>query len=98
VELTELRDISQGEKVEQELDAFVNKRDRQRRESEGERAAEEMYRESCRRHEEQRRAVLRAEWVAYHKAAAERARRTLGRIVEEHEAAASRLEGLKETA
>ena len=39
-------DIAKGEQVEGELDAFIHKRDRQRRRDEGERAREELYAES----------------------------------------------------
>ena len=35
-------DIAQGEKVEGELDTFIERRDTQRRKNEGERALEEL--------------------------------------------------------
>ncbi len=44
------RDVSTGEKVEKDLDAFISKRDKERRLSEGERAEEAAWRESVRRH------------------------------------------------
>ena len=44
------RDVSTGEKVEKDLDAFISKRDKERRLSEGERAEEAAWRESARRH------------------------------------------------
>ena len=63
-------------------------------------AREEMWAESVRRHEARRREENRAEWCEYHRAAAERAKRTLEALIRDHEAAAQRLEAdeLGETA
>jgi hypothetical protein len=59
-------DIARGEQIEGELDAFIAKRDRERRREEGERPQEELYAESTRRYHE--RQVLQGwwEWLRYH--------------------------------
>ena len=56
---------AQGEKVELELDAFITKRDAQRRRSEGERLAEEVWMESERLYNARRRRELDAERYGY---------------------------------
>ena len=53
---------------------------------------EELYMESVRRHNASLREEMRRAWVGYHRAQAESARRTLGALVAEHEAAAEALE------
>ena len=85
-------DITHGEHVEKELNLLISRRDEKRRAEEGERQAEEMWAESEQRYTEQRREAMRLEWRDYHRAAAERARRTLETLVAEHEAAARVLE------
>ena len=62
------RDISQGEKVEGEIDVFISRRHEKRIRDEGERAAQEMYEESCRRHSERERLELLWERLRYHHA------------------------------
>jgi hypothetical protein len=54
---------------------------------------------SVRRHHAQRREEMRAAWCSYHRAAAERARRTLEALIAQHEQQAQMLEDdeLKET-
>jgi hypothetical protein len=83
--------FAKGETAEATLDSFISKRHEKRVKAEGERAAEELYAESVRRYNAQQREELRAEWREYHRAAAERARRTLETLVAEHEAAAEKL-------
>ena len=85
------RDISRAEMVEAEIDAMIRRRDAQRRETEGERREGEFGAESEARHAQQRREANRSAWREYHRAAAERARRTMERLVAEHESAAERL-------
>ena len=46
-------DVARTEMVEAELNAFISKRDAQRRKDEGERQLEEAYLESCRVHAQQ---------------------------------------------
>ncbi len=84
------REIAAGEAVEHELDAFITRRDRQRRETEGERAAEELWEASSRLPRARRTAAMRAEWCEYHRAQAERHRRNLGALVAYHEAEAKK--------
>jgi hypothetical protein len=55
------KDIVTGEKVGHELDAFVRKRDKEGRRTEGERPEEEARKESVRRYEAARDAHLRQE-------------------------------------
>ena len=80
------KDIVTGEKVGHELDAFVRKRDKEGRRTEGERPEEEAWKESVRRHEAARDAHLRQEWCEYHTAQAVRYRATLEALVAHHEA------------
>jgi hypothetical protein len=58
-------DISQGELVEAELDAFIARQDTQRRHAEGERPEEALWRASERRYQERQRREIRALWYAY---------------------------------
>ena len=85
------RDIGRGEAVEYELDAFISKRHEQRVKTEGERQEEEAWKESVRAYEEKRRQMARLEWHAFHCGQAERHRRTLEVLIEQHEAQAARL-------
>lgn len=57
----ECRDIAAGEAVEHELDAFVARRDKERRKTEGERVEEAAWAESSRRHRARQDAEERAE-------------------------------------
>ena len=82
---------ARGEKVEAEIDAFVLKRDAERRRTEGERAAEEIWMESERRYDARRVAGNRAAWREYHRDQAELHRRNLVALVAQHEAAAEKL-------
>ena len=85
------RDIATGEKVEHELDAFIRKRDKERRRTEGERPEEEAWKESVRRYEAARDAHLPQEWPArYHIAQAVRYKATLEALVAHHEAEAEK--------
>jgi hypothetical protein len=83
-------DIARGEAVESELTAFVAKRDAQRRRTEGDRAEEEAWMKSSRRHDARRRSENRAAWLAFHEGQAARLRRNLGALVAHHEAEASK--------
>jgi hypothetical protein len=53
-------DIETGERVEGELDAFIAKRDKQRRQTEGERRLEALWVESVRPYQERQEADHRA--------------------------------------
>jgi ABC-type phosphonate transport system ATPase subunit len=85
------RDIARGEAVEKELDVFVSRRDTKRRESEGERAVEELWQVSERLHDADRRESLRSAWCAFHRDQADRLRRNLAALVAHHEAEAEKL-------
>jgi hypothetical protein len=80
-----------GEAVEAELDRLITRRHDTRVSSEGERQAEEMWQESVKRYEEERRQVARLEWHAFHCGQAERHRATLQALIEHHESEAARL-------
>jgi hypothetical protein len=85
------RDISKGEAVEADLEAFITRRHDYRVAKEGHRPSEEMYEESTRRYQEQMRATARVEWHLHHVSQAERLKRTLEALVVDHEEQASKL-------
>jgi hypothetical protein len=84
-------DVVRGEVAEAQLTAFIERRDRQRRQTEGERRIEEAWMDSERRYEANRRREIRAAWVAFHEGQAERHRRTLEDLIKHNEAQAARL-------
>ena len=59
------RDIARGEMVEAELNSFITKRHNDRIASEGERLAEESWKESVRRYEARRKEANRRAWCDY---------------------------------
>jgi hypothetical protein len=82
--------VARGEMAESSIDAFISKRDKERRQTEGERAREELWKESVRAHnarcgDEQRLARLR-----YHEGQAIRLGRTLGALIRFNRAEAER--------
>ena len=85
------REIATGDRAEAQIDAFISRRDAQRRKSEGDTAEEEAWVKSERRRDAHRRAENRAAWYGWHMDQAERHRRNLGALVAQHEAAAERL-------
>jgi hypothetical protein len=58
-------DIETGERVEGELDAFIAKRDKQGRQTEGERRLEALWVESVKPYQERQEADHRAAWHEY---------------------------------
>ncbi len=86
------RDIAAGEAVEAEIDAFISRRDAQRRKSEGARAAEEAFMVSERAYFARQEAERRAAWVEYHRRQAQCHRRTLEDLIALHEERASKLQ------
>ena len=78
------RDIAAGEAVEHELDAFISRRDAERRKSEPERELEAVWKASERRREAARRRELRAGWYGWHMHRAE----LYARLSAEHAATA----------
>ena len=85
------RDIAKGEAAESSIDAFISRRDKQRRQTEGERLEEELWQASARIHEaKQRRKNLEA-WRCYHEDQAERHRRTVEGLIAYHGEQAAKL-------
>ena len=82
--------VAHAEAVESGLDALIEKRDRQRRKTEGERAAEEMYADSCRRFSDRERTARLWERLRYHEGQARRLSNTVAALVAGHEAEAER--------
>ena len=85
------RDITQGEQIDGDLDRLIERRHRQRVKEEGERAQEEAWAESARKHAEKQRQQARYEWHLHHQGQAERLRRTLEELIEHHEEKAEQL-------
>jgi len=78
-------DIARGEATEKELDLLISRRHDARVKDEGQRREEELWRESERRHAEQRRMANRLAWCAYHVEQAARHRAVLEALVGHHE-------------
>jgi hypothetical protein len=87
------RDIASGAQVDGELDAFIERRHKERVKEEGERRLEEEWKESERRHAQTQRQQARLEWHLHHQGQAERLRRTLEALIAHHEAEAQKLGG-----
>jgi hypothetical protein len=85
------RDITQGEQIDGDLDRLIERRHAQRVKAEGERAQEEMWKESERKHAEKQRQQSRYEWHLHHQGQAERLRRTLEDLIAHHEQRAEEL-------
>ena len=86
------KDAAHVQAVEREIDRHIAHRHDQRVLDEGERAVEEDCQEQERRAREEQERLNRAKWASYHRAQAERLRRTLEPLVSFHEARAARLE------
>jgi hypothetical protein len=84
------RYMRSAEAAESQIETFIARRDRERREEEGARQAQEMYAESVRRHEESQRRLNAAAWYEYHQGQAERHRATLTALISRHEAQAAK--------
>ena len=82
------RDISRGEIVEAEMDAFISRGTASAGKGQGERAEEAAWRESERRHEAARREANRRGGPRYHRDQAGRCRAVLASLVSYHEAEA----------
>jgi hypothetical protein len=89
-------DITRSEQVETDLDRLIERRHDQRRMSEGERAAQELWAESVRRYNARQEADHRAAWHEYEM----RLYRIHSGLAAEHLARAEKLENghRKETA
>ena len=84
-------DVVRGDLVEKELTAFIENRDRQRGQTEGERRAEEAWKDSERRHNARIREENRAAWCEYHQGQAERLRAVFEPLIARHEDEAAKL-------
>jgi len=76
-----------GEATEAELDRLIQRRSRQKDPE----AESELWRESVRRYEEERRQMARLEWHAFHCGQAARHRAVLESLIAFHEERAARL-------
>ena len=77
-------DVSKTEAAEASLDAFVAQRDKARCRDEGERAREEIWRESVRRFNACRQQELAQQWRDYHDAQVRRHEVTYGLLLAHH--------------
>ena len=80
-------DVARGEHVEGELDVFITRRHGKRVAEEGERAAEEMWRESVARFHERSEAEMRSRWIDFH----QNMHRLHSDLASEHEEKAEKL-------
>jgi hypothetical protein len=76
-----------AEAAEAELTRFIERRDDKRRHSDGQRAVEEAWAASARRHAAELRAAARVEWSLYH----EHMRELHTRLAQEHRHKAEKL-------
>jgi hypothetical protein len=83
-------DTSRGEQVEAEIDAFIRRRNKQRRQSEGEREREELWQDSVRAHNARQGDEQLLERLRWHEGQAVRLGRTLGVLIRYHRAEAER--------
>jgi len=88
------RDISKGEAIDADLDRLIERRDKIRRITEGERLGEELWRESARKAEVARKERIRLECAEFHRAQARRHKTVLASLVERHEQEAERYENM----
>jgi hypothetical protein len=78
--------VARSEIVEKELDAMIRRHD-QRRQTEGDRQAEELWRESVARFHERSEAEMRSRWIEYEQHMTE----LHTRLAEEHREKAQKL-------
>ncbi len=81
---------AKGIRADNEANAFIAKRDAQRKQTEGKRPVEVAWAESTGRYDAARLARMRAAWARYHTEQAARHTRTLGALVDYHETQAER--------
>ena len=82
----ELVDITKGEMVEAELNTYITRADKRRRETEGEREREELYMESVRRHHGRQQRELAWAWLRFHERQLNNRRRVFA-LLEAHDLA-----------
>jgi hypothetical protein len=79
------------EAAEVQIERFITQRHEKRRQTEGERLEEQMWRESVARYNERERRQIRAEWYGWNCDQAERHSRTLEALVAHHEGETQKL-------
>jgi len=79
-------ELETSERGESQIDNFIERRDQERRLTEGERAEHDLWQESVERYNTKRQAELVFAWVSYHEAAAERALANGQAIADRHRA------------
>ncbi len=87
-------DAAKVNQVEGDLDAFISRRDKQRRETEGDRREWELYEESCRRYAEAQQQALAWEWLRWHQRMLNSHIKTSALITSHHEDEIRRYERL----
>jgi hypothetical protein len=83
-------EIARSEMVEAELDAMIRRRDAERRQSEGERAREELWQKSVREHNARQGAAQRLERLHFHEGQARRLSNALEGLISYHEREAAK--------
>jgi hypothetical protein len=78
-------DIDAGERVEVDLTRLIERRDAERRESEGERLEHELWEESVMRHNARKQRELVQLWLEYHVARQRAHRHTFALLDRHHE-------------
>jgi hypothetical protein len=86
--------VAKGEVAEASLDALIRRRHDQRAQSEGERAREELYAESTRRHHEKLQQQRWWEWLRFHEGQIRRHTATLEALIGDHRKEAERYAAL----
>jgi hypothetical protein len=84
-------EVARGEMVEKELDSFIERRSRQKDPDE----EHDLWKESVRLYNAQRREVNRLAWREYHQGQAARLRSIVGPLIAFHEGEAAKLYGEK---
>jgi hypothetical protein len=87
-------DVVRVNQVEGELDAYIARADKQRRQDEGERPAEEIWAESVRTYNAKRREALAWEWLRYHVARQRAHRHTFALLNAHHSAEIEKYEAI----
>lgn len=84
-------DIAHTDAAEKQIDAFIERRERERLKDEEQQAVEDLWAISARKAEEKRLEEMRGAWSAYHRDQAARHRATLEVLIARHEAEAQKL-------
>jgi hypothetical protein len=70
---------------------FIERRDDNRRQTEGERLEDDLWMETVKAYNERERRQIRAQWYGWHCDQAQRHRRTLAALIAHHEGKAKKL-------